>query len=170
MANLDFEDLDKMKKEKSMQTYYNTLLVAAILIFILFSNIFDIGVVDGNSMNNTLMDGNVEISINKRFCKINRGDIINIDSAVLCDSIVKRVIAVEGDTVVIKDGKVYVNSEELIEDYLMETAEYEKELVLEVPKGHLFVMGDNRNNSTDSRKIGCIAMGEVRSKLIFWLD
>lgn len=88
-------------------------------------------------------------------------------------SYIKRVIAVEGDHIKIEDGKVYLNGEELNEPYLRKgitttkTGAYSE---LTVPENCVFVMGDNRPQSTDSRSFGCIPLEKVESKVIlrFW--
>jgi len=92
-------------------------------------------------------------------------------------SYIKRVIALPGEHIQIKDGKVYINGEELQEDYLPEgtvTDSGAKKgysggqfLDLIVPEGTVFVMGDNRGNSGDSRKFGCIPYDKIEGKVIF---
>ena len=89
-------------------------------------------------------------------------------------SFIKRVIGVEGDHVKIADGKVYINGKELEESYLQDgvitTALDGAFTELIVPKGTVFVMGDNREHSTDSRRFGCIPLEKVESKVLirFW--
>lgn len=85
-----------------------------------------------------------------------RGDIIVFTSPITADEeMVKRVIAVGGDTVELKEKKVLLNGKELVEPYVKYTREGEHLQgdnlgPLEVPKGHLFVLGDNRDESNDS--------------------
>ncbi len=80
---------------------------------------------------------------------------------------IKRVIGKSGDIIEFRSGKLYRNGELLREEYLKEPAIYPFDMVIEVPEGHIFVMGDNRNHSTDSRDIGCIPMHNVIGKLLF---
>ena len=84
---------------------------------------------------------------------------------------IKRVIATPGDTVEIKDGRVFVNDQLLNEDYILEKtkSDYPKSTV---PKGTIFVMGDNRNNSEDSRfaDVGFVPFDLIKGKamVVFW--
>ena len=82
-------------------------------------------------------------------------------------SYIKRVIAVEGDHVKIEDGIVFVNGEALREEYL-ETGTYTNSSNLTdfiVPENSLFLMGDNRKNSTDSRAFGCIPLEKMEGRI-----
>ncbi len=89
-------------------------------------------------------------------------------------SYIKRVIGLPGEHVQIKDGKVYINGEELKEDYLSEdivTTSLDGAFTdIIVPEGTVFVMGDNREHSGDSRRFGCIPFQKIESKvwLRFW--
>lgn len=87
-------------------------------------------------------------------------------------SYIKRVIGVEGDHIKIEDGKVYLNGEELDEPYLREgiTTQGGNYNDIIVPEGYIFVMGDNRPHSTDSRSFGCVPVEKVESKvwIRFW--
>lgn len=85
-------------------------------------------------------------------------------------SYIKRVIAIEGDKVEIKDGKVYINNELLPEKYLAEGVKTEVTGVFNnfiVPKGCIFLMGDNRSGSMDCRNFGCIPVEKIESKVVF---
>lgn len=85
-------------------------------------------------------------------------------------SYIKRVIAIEGDKVEIKDGKVYINNELLPEKYLAEGVKTEVTGVFNnfiVPKGCVFLMGDNRSGSMDCRNFGCIPVERIESKVVF---
>lgn len=87
-------------------------------------------------------------------------------------SYIKRVIGVAGDRIQIGNGRVYVNGKELEEDYLQEgvntKAVYYNDLI--VPEGCIYVMGDNRDESMDSRTFGCIPLERVEGKVIlrYW--
>lgn len=84
-------------------------------------------------------------------------------------SYIKRVIALPGEHVKIADGKVYINGEELKEDYLSSDVVTEaKNINLEdftVPDGYIFAMGDNRGNSADCREFGCVPIEKVEGKV-----
>ena len=84
-------------------------------------------------------------------------------------SYIKRVIGVPGDHVVIKDGKVYVNDSELTENYLRPGVITDNGrgncIDVVVPENSIFVMGDNRTQSTDSRSFGCIPLEKIESKV-----
>ena len=87
------------------------------------------------------------------------------------DSYIKRTIGLPGEKVSIKDGKVYINDEELEEAYLQPNVitEARNPYLTEftVPDGYIFAMGDNRANSTDCREFGCIPIEKVES--IVWI-
>ena len=90
------------------------------------------------------------------------------------ESYIKRVIALPGEHVEIKEGKVYINGEELDEPYLQEDVVTESldgaftDII--VPEGTVFLMGDNRPQSTDCRRFGCIPLEKIESKvwIRFW--
>lgn len=79
---------------------------------------------------------------------------------------IKRVIGKEGDTLDFKDGYVYRNGIKLEETYVKEKMNQDFNSIT-VPKGYIFVMGDNRNNSTDSRYIGPVPLENVIGKVFF---
>lgn len=146
-------------------TLYDTvdsLKGAVIAVFLIFTLVFRVVGIDGNSMLPTLKDGDW-IAVSGVTSSVERGDIVVITQPWERNvPIIKRVIAVGGDTVYIdfSSGSVYVNGTELDEPYIAELTRlsYDIEFPLTVEEGKLFVMGDNRNDSLDSRssKIGMI--------------
>jgi signal peptidase I len=147
-------------------TIYILIVVAAvsILISVLLLPVFRI---NGSSMNPGLTDGDIVVSVKNKGYK--SGDIVAFyyNNRIL----VKRVIAVSGDWVTIdKDGTVYVNDEPLDEPYLTEKALGDCSITFpcQVPDGRLFVMGDNRSVSIDSRSttVGCVSDEQIAGKLL----
>ena len=86
-------------------------------------------------------------------------------------SYIKRVIGLPGEHIEIKDGKVYINGEELQEDYLAEDVQTNADggqfIDIVVPENCVFVMGDNRSHSADSRRFGCIPYEKIEGKVVF---
>lgn len=84
-------------------------------------------------------------------------------------SFIKRVIALPGEHVKIQEGRVYINGKELKEDYLNEDVRTEELNPtvndFTVPEGTVFLMGDNRPNSTDCREFGCIPLNRIESRI-----
>lgn len=138
-----------------------------LVVYLLFSVIFNIAIVNGVSMEPTLHGGNI-ILAQRVFYTPQRGDIVIAEPADFGIAIVKRVIAVGGDTVNIDyaEGIVYVNGEALQEDYISSLTRpgYEIEFPLDIPDGYVFLLGDNRGNSMDSRSsaIGVVAVEDIR--------
>ena len=149
------------------------LLAGLILVFLL---LFRVVVVSGTSMNDTLLDGDYLLLLSSTFYRNPQyGDIIvaSKDSYDNGAPIVKRVIATEGQVVDIDfdKGIVYVDGKALDEPYTRTTTNTSEgvEFPLTVKEGCLFVMGDNRNGSKDSRhpEIGLVDKREVLGKVFF---
>ena len=87
-------------------------------------------------------------------------------------SYIKRVVAVEGNHVEIKDNKVYINGKELEEEYLSDDVVTESQVFTDfiVPEGYVFAIGDNRTKSKDCRELGCIPVDKVEGIVVlrFW--
>jgi len=131
--------------------------------------------VEGPSMIPTLHDGNRIVVTNLLYTPKN-GDVVIVTRESFSDvPIVKRVIALAGQTVDIDydTNAVYVDGEKVDEPYIneeMRKPAFETlDFPLTVPEGHLFIMGDNRNHSTDGRdpRIGLVETEEVLGKVLF---
>ena len=131
--------------------------------------------VSGDSMLPTLHENDYLI-INKIGYKIGEpknGDVIVFKSDLekndgTTKDLVKRIIGVAGDKVVIKDGKVYLNDKLLDETYLSEGMDTTGDVDIVVPEGKLFVLGDNREVSLDSRyeQVGLADVNDVEGKVL----
>ena len=83
-------------------------------------------------------------------------------------SVIKRVIGLPGDHIQIKEGSVYLNGEKLEENYLDKSVFTESFVLTDftVPEGYYFMMGDNRERSSDSRTIGCIPKKKIEGRVV----
>lgn len=166
------EELNRIKYKKQYRsvfrsTIYTLMIVAAVAVLV-SSLIFPVLNIHGSSMTPTLNDSDTVVCLKNAHYK--EGDIIAFyyNNKIL----VKRVIAVAGEWVDIdKNGNVYVNGEKLEEPYVQDLAlgECDIELPYQVPEGRVFVMGDHRSVSVDSRStsVGCVSDEQIVGKLIF---
>ena len=164
-----------IKKEGSALYCWAQAAVTAVVGVIL---LFTFGVrlisVNGPSMQDTLYTGDQLLVLNAMFCDFKAGDVVVINdyNAELSDTLVKRIIAVGGQTVDIDftTGAVYVDGALLDEPYIKEPT-YSPEGVafpLTLAEDEVFVMGDNRNHSTDSRdtRLGPVNEGYLQGKAL----
>ncbi len=142
---------------REIYEWVQALVCSVLAVVLLFTFVMRLIGVDGHSMVPTLQDGDRLLVLNAGLCgDYRQGDIVVLRKESFMDSlIVKRVIATEGQVVDIDflTGTVFVDGTPLHEDYINEptyTAEG-TEFPLTVPEGSVFVMGDNRNHSNDSR-------------------
>ncbi|MCR2805102.1 signal peptidase I [Paenibacillus soyae] len=122
------------------------------------------------SMQNTLVEGQrlIEDKWSYRFNEPKQGDIVIINGPEHENRLVKRVIAVEGQTIDMREGNVYIDGQKLNEPYAKgQTFAGLVEVPFTVPKGHVFVLGDNREHSSDSRSFGPVKLDSLEGKAVF---
>ncbi|MFZ5817199.1 MAG: signal peptidase I [Bacillota bacterium] len=104
-----------------------------------------------------------------RFSPITRGDIVVFDpppSEASDYPYIKRVIGLPGETVEVKGGKVLINGQPLTEPYIAEPPHYVVKLT-QIPPGHYYVLGDNRNASNDSHRWGLLKREQISARAVF---
>jgi len=159
--------LAQVKEE--LVAWLKTLVSAAVYAVLIVTFLFQVARVEGLSMAPTLEDQD-RLIVNKLVYRIGeprRGDIVMLYYPLNPEkSFVKRVIAEEGDTVRIVDGRVYVNDIPLKDDYVPnEYRSHDDWGPQVIPDGYYFVMGDHRNNSSDSRHWGMVPKKYIIGKV-----
>lgn len=171
---------DKKSVVDLILEWIETFVFAVFIVLFCFTFIFRIVTVNGQSMENTLFN-NDRLIVSHLMYTPKQGDIIIANSHILDETIIKRIIAVGNQTVEIdcKNNTVSVDGKILDEDYvkknefkdgLCNNTFYNSEnqtYEFKVPFGYVFVMGDNRNHSTDSRMIGCVPKSEIGGRAVF---
>lgn len=171
------EELESDRLENTVYDWARSLISAVVAVVLLFTFCIRMVGVSGGSMQNTLYTGDRVIMLNSMFCDYEQGDIvvINAYNAMLSETIIKRVVAVGGQTVDIdfNSGIVYVDGVALDEPYVKEPTYTTggTEFPLTLAEDEVFVMGDNRNGSTDSRSsmLGPVKVDYVQGKAVFLL-
>lgn len=149
-----------------MEVFVSALIVVAII----FTFFFRTAGVDGESMNDTLQNEDRLIMYN--FCYTPaRGDIVIVNryhegDLNIVKPLIKRVIGVAGDTVKVTADTVYLNGEALDEPYV-HYPNTPRDIEVTVPEGQVFVMGDHRNASNDSRSLGCFDIEDIMGKALW---
>ena len=187
--NYTLEDEDKIRFFKEEISFLVQIYFLILIILIISNFIISLAITRGTSMMPTLEDKDI-VMLNKykaslKIKRYSRGDIVVFKDENEEDSkLVKRIVALEGDIVNIKDGKLYINNGEVHENYIMgETyiesmylsefkSDYEDPLSendiyqYTVPENHVFVLGDCRENSLDSRFFGGIDLENIIGKVV----
>ena len=155
-------------------------LSIAVIIALVFLQLITPTIVREHSMENTLFQNDYLIVSRRHYSwlggSIERGDIIVFDSDLTTDlgfkkMLVKRIIGIPGDTVAIRDGMVYVNGMETDQSFTKDGYISGTMSEVTVPEGCVFVLGDNRQNSTDSRResVGFVPISKIRGKVVLRL-
>ena len=151
--------------EKVKKIIWELIPYVLIVIMIIIIRIYIITPVrvDGASMNKTLEDG--DILLLYKMAQIDRYDIVVLDEEYDDEIIIKRIIGLPGETVEIKNGKIYINDEEIEDEYAYgDTSDYEK---ITLADDEYFILGDNRLISKDSRYFGPIKKSDLMGEVVF---
>lgn len=174
------ETEEKKEPESIESTAYccaQALITAVVGVVVLFTFFVRLIGVSGGSMQDTLYTGDRLLVLNSVFCDFQPGDVVVVNdyNAELDETLVKRIIAVGGQTVDIDftSGVVYVDGQPLEEPYTKEPT-YKSDSIrfpLTLEEDEVFVMGDNRNHSTDSRsgQLGPVKEGYLQGKAVLLL-
>lgn len=148
--------MEKLKRIiKELLPYIIIIIVVALIRIFIFTPV----IVDGPSMMNTLHDNDIMIldKIGMRTKGIKRFNIVVIKYGKT--KLIKRVVGLPGETIEYKDNKLYINDKEIVDDYNNGgTEDFEK---LVIPDNMYFVLGDNCNDSVDSRIIGSVSKNKI---------
>jgi signal peptidase I len=150
------------------------LIELVLLVVILLAGINTVSArirVDGSSMFPTFLDGQYVLvdRISTRWAPLQRGDVVVFyypkDPS---QEFIKRLVGLPGDVVQINEGRVYINQTLVTETYIAAAPRYNGKWV--VPPGEYFVLGDNRNNSSDSHDWGTVPRSHIigRAVLVYW--
>lgn len=172
------EETRKRDSASGLYEWVEALLLAVVLVVLIFTFLWRVVTVDGPSMQPTLHNGDKLVLYSQAYRNPQQGDIVVITQPnSRNEPLIKRIVAKEGQTVDIdfEQGTVTVDGTVLQEDYIQEPTHNPTSapvsFPLTVPKGCVFVLGDNRNNSTDSRsrEIGLIDERYILGKAVFRL-
>jgi len=160
LSKYDGKKLDWLKTAKEA-------VIAVVLAILVFNFLVGVSVVDGDSMQPTLQNGDLVFYV-RVGTGYGRGDLVSIKMP-SGEYYVKRIIAVEGDVIDIREDGVYLNEELLSEPYIAGRTHDREELLdypYRVEANSVFVMGDNRDVSADSRTFGAILTDQIKGKLL----
>jgi len=168
------EEIKPIEEKTDWKRFVLDILETIVLAVVLFVGINTLSArvrVDGYSMRPTLEDGEFVLvsKLSYFWGDVTRGDIVVFHFPLNPEEeLIKRVIGLPGDRVMVENGQVYVNGQAISEPYIAQSPLYSGEWLVE--ENHLFVLGDNRNNSNDSKDWGLMPMENLVGKavLIYW--
>jgi len=154
---------------KELREWVVSLGIAVVVAMLFQTYVYAQSEVRNVSMQNTLVAGQrlIEDKWSYHFHEPRHGDIVIINGPESDLRLIKRVVGLPGDVVDIHNGEVYLNGEKIDEQYVKgQTFAGSVDIPFTVEEGQLFVMGDNREHSMDSREIGPIARSSIEGKAV----
>lgn len=168
-------EIDRTRRKTNNRKFLKEIAKTVVMLFLIWLFVYVVThylygfiVVDGDSMNDTMVDD--QVGIIQKFNKegvIQRGDIIVFWSDELDEYLIKRCVAIGGDTISMTEGVLTVNGKNVTEAYIKEPMAWNNEIEeMTLSEDALFAMGDNRNGSLDCRELGPVYMEDVTGKLV----
>lgn len=155
---------ENLGRRRDLTEWFVSMAFVLLAVLLVRTFLFDVNVVRGTSMSDTLSDGNIMVARKFALDHIERGDIVTAVGVVGDDVIVKRVVGLPGEHVrVDNNGVVYVDGEKLPDEYQKETPGLESEYGdVQLGDDEYYLMGDNRFGSYDSRFFGPVPREDIR--------
>lgn len=153
----------------------NLLSLILIILSIAFALLFRTNSVSGSSMEPNYSSGDIVIT-QKKTKELSRGDVVTLngnrmtaESGDIAPNMIKRIVGEPGDNVVLKNNKLYINNEQIKEVYISEEMVNVADAEYELADDEYFVLGDNRNHSTDSRDYGPVKKDWIDGRAVYTL-
>lgn len=160
----------RVSGDRIARVLFVPLLVALLVLLLVFYVVFAITKVDGDSMAPTLSNGD-RLLLTRSYDEPHRGDVIAFNVLNVRDvevGLIKRVVAVSGDRIEIRNGVAMVNGvTEDVSAIITSPEDQTSAPERVVPPGYIYVLGDNRPVALDSRDLGAIPLGSVRGRVAF---
>lgn len=160
---------DKTEKKREARSWILCLALAVIIALVLRLFVFELVIVEGPSMQPTLATGErvfVE-KVSKLFNGVDLGQVVIVKYPDRDGAYVKRVVGLPGDEIAVKNGRLIRNGSIIEEDYTKDALmDFNFEPII-VPENSYYVMGDNRNDSLDSRSLGAIPQEDIIGHAMF---
>lgn len=167
----DKVEVKQRSNKDEILSWVKMILSAFLIAIVLRTFVFQMALVNQISMEPTLKEGQMLIisKINYFIGSPKRGDIVVLKDDTQNKLLIKRVIGVPGETVMLQDGKVFINNQELDPDYTSFPTFAYDQTVWELPGNEYFVLGDNREHSRDSRAVdvGLVQKEKIIGRAVF---
>lgn len=141
--------------------WYIIMTICIVIFMSIFNYNFTLVMISGDSMEPNFHDGNILLG-DRHYNYIDRNDVVVINSKEAGKILIKRVIGLPGDHIEYKDNQLWVNGEYATDIY---SKGYTNSFIIDVPEDSYFCLGDNRENSWDSRKYGSFESKDILAKL-----
>lgn len=152
---------DKLIKKHWYKKSSNIIILSIIILLLIFNYNFTFVIVNGESMEPNYTDGNFLLA-ERQYKYLSRFDVVVVNSKAANKVLIKRIIGLPGDEIEYKDNQLFVNGEYVSDAY---GSGYTNNFKVTVEEGTYFCLGDNRENSYDSRKYGVFSEKEIIAKI-----